>query len=597
MSTQTRQRVSLLDLGRGALGIVPDLPLLAREAPGLLFRKPTAKNSIGLVFQNAAARHPQRPFLRGEGPGGEVRTVTYGEANAIVNRYAHVLTSLGVERGDVVGVMARNGIDNLLLQLATVKLGAIAGLLNYHQRGDVLAHSLGILSARALVVEESCAEGLATAGGAAQQQHVMTFAELAEAAGTADDSDPASCAQTVAHEKAFYIFTSGTTGLPKASVMSHYRWLKSYSGLGALGVRLKPGDTMYCPLPLYHNNAVTVALSSVLVSGASMAIAPKFTASRFWDECIRYDATAFVYIGELCRYLLAQPAKRVDGEHGIRVIVGNGLRADIWAQFQQRFGIGRIAEFYGASECNIAFINAYNVDQTAGTCPLPYAVVAYDTETGVATRDTGGRLRKVKRGEVGLLIAKVTARTPFDGYTDEAATEAKLLRDGFKDGDVWFNTGDLVRHQGLTHVAFVDRLGDTFRWKGENVATTEVESALAELPGIAETTVYGVAVPGTDGKAGMAAVVLVEGSSVDGSGWAAALGSSLPPYAVPLFLRITDSLEHTSTFKSRKVELRDAGFEHAGDDPVFVLTDAERGYVPYYEGYAANVAAGSYPRL
>ena len=597
MSPQTRQRVNLFDLSRGALGILPDLPLLAKEAPGLLFRKPSATNSLGLIFQNAAARHPERTFLKGEGDDGTVRSVSYGEANAIVNRYAHVLESRGVQRGEVVGVMAHNGIDNLLVVLAAVKLGAIAGLLNYNQRSDVLAHSLGILDSRVVVVEDSCTEGFATAGDAATAQQLLTFTELQEAAESAPADNPPVCAQIVAHEKAFYIFTSGTTGMPKASVMSHFRWLKSYSGLGALGVRLKANDTMYVPLPLYHNNAVTVALSAVLVSGASMAIAPKFTASRFWDECIRYDATAFVYIGELCRYLLAQPAKPVDREHSVRVIVGNGLRPDIWADFQERFGISRIAEFYGASECNIAFINAYNVDQTAGTCPLPYKVVAYDTETGVATRNAKGRLSRVKRGEVGLLLAKVTDRTPFDGYTDADATEAKLLRDGFKDGDVWYNTGDLVRDQGFTHVAFVDRLGDTFRWKGENVATTEVEAAFDELLAVEETTVYGVAVPGTDGKAGMASVVLKDGESVDGGAWFAQLAKALPSYAMPLFIRVTDSLEHTSTFKSRKVELRKQAFTDAGEDEVFVLTDRERGYVPMYAEYPDDVAAGTYPRV
>lgn len=597
MSPQTRQRVSLLDLGKGALGILPDLPLLAKEAPGLLLRKPTAKNSLGLIFQNNAARHPDRDFVKGEGDDGNVRTLTYGEANSIVNRYAHVLQVQGVQRGDVVGLMAHNGIDNLLVMLATVKLGAVAGLLNYNQRSDVLAHSLGVLGARVVVVEDSCTEGFATAGDAADAQQMLTFSELADAATAQSDDNPAACAQTVAHEKAFYIFTSGTTGMPKASVMSHFRWLKSYSGLGALGVRLKSSDTMYCALPLYHNNAVTVALSSVLVSGASMAIAPKFSASKFWDDCIRYDATAFVYIGELCRYLLAQPAKPIDRQHKVRVIVGNGLRPDIWADFQSRFGIARIAEFYGASECNIAFINAYNLDQTAGTCPLPYSVVAYDVETGAATRDGKGRLSKVKKGEVGLLLAKVTNRAPFDGYTDDDATEAKLLRNGFKDGDVWFNTGDLVRDQGFTHVAFVDRLGDTFRWKGENVATTEVEGAVSEFPCVDDVTVYGVEVPGTDGKAGMAAVVLHEGQEFDGPGLAASLASSLPVYALPLFVRVTDSLEHTSTFKSRKIELRNQGFRKAGDDAVYVLTDQVGGYVPLYDGYADDVISGKYPRV
>ncbi|TWE10158.1 long-chain-acyl-CoA synthetase [Rudaeicoccus suwonensis] len=596
MTAQTRQRVSLLDVGKGLAGLAPDLALLAKEGPGLLLRRPSSANSLGLVFQKAAGRHPERVFLKGEGTDGP-RTITYGAANETVNRYAAVLESHGVTRGDVVGLMAHNGIENILIMLATVKLGAVAGLLNYNQRSDVLAHSLGILDARVVVIEDDGQEALATAGEIADAQTVLTFSELAEQAKTASAANPLATAKTVGSERAFYIFTSGTTGMPKASVMSHYRWLKSYSGLGALGVRLKSDDTLYCPLPLYHNNAVTVALSSVLVAGASMAIAPKFSASRFWDECITYDATAFVYIGELCRYLLAQPAKPVDRQHAVRVIVGNGLRADIWAEFQERFGIERIAEFYGASECNIAFINAFNLSQTAGTCPLPYRVVAYDPETGKAARNEKGRLTKVKTGETGLLLAKVTDRAPFDGYTDKAASEAKLLRDGFKDGDCWFDTGDLVRNQGLNHVAFVDRLGDTFRWKGENVATTQVEAAFGHLDDIEDCTVYGVPVPGADGKAGMAAVVLREGADFDGAALAKHLLDTLPTYAVPLFVRTVFSLEHTSTFKSRKVELRDESFDHARDGRIYVLKDSTEGYVPFYEGYAAEVAAAKAPRI
>lgn len=594
MSAQTRQRVGLAEVGKGLAGMVGDLPLLAKEAPALLLRRPTSAVSIGLVFQNLAERRSERPFVKGDGPQGQVRTLTYGQANALVNQYARVLQGQGVRRGDVVGLLSRNAIDHLLVTLAIVKLGATAGLLNYNQQGEVLQHSLGILQADVLVVQDECVDVLATAPGAVDKHTVLTFTDLYEAAQAESEQNPPECARVLAKEKAFFIFTSGTTGMPKASVMSHYRWLKSYSGIGALGVRLHPEDTLYCSLPLYHNNAVTVALSSVLVAGASIAIAPKFSASRFWDECIRFDATAFVYIGELCRYLLAQPERPTDRQHRVRVIVGNGLRPDIWHRFQERFGIERIAEFYGASECNIAFVNAYNLDQTAGTCPLPYKVVAYDPDTGEAIRNAKGKLRKVKPGQVGLLLAKVTDRTPFDGYTDADATEAKLLRGAFRKRDVWFNTGDLVRHQGLTHVAFVDRLGDTFRWKGENVATTEVEAAFDEVSDVEDVTVYGVEVPGTDGRAGMAAVVMSPGAELNGVALAAQLRAALPSYAVPLFVRTIDALEQTSTFKSRKVDLRNEGFR--GAEGVHVLTDVERGYVPAYDGYSDDVAAAKYPR-
>ena len=487
MTVQTRQTVSLLDLAKGAARMAPDLPILIKGAPGLLLRKPKDKKSVGLLLQELAAKQPDRPFLKFEG-----RTETYGEANRIVNRYAAVLTERGVQRGDVVGLLARNELETVLVSLAIVKIGAVAGLLNYNQRGEVLAHSLGVLGAPLVVVGDDCVEDLASAGAAAEQQSSITFSQLRAEAEGKSDADPAVTADIAGSEQAFYIFTSGTTGMPKASIMSHFRWLKSYSGLGGLGVRLRPDDTMYVCLPLYHNNAITVALGAVFAGGASMAIGRKFSASGFWDEIRTYDATAFVYIGELCRYLLAQPAKPTDRDHKVRVIVGNGLRPDVWAEFQERFGIARIAEFYGASECNIAFINAYNVDETAGTCPLPYKVVAYDQETGDPARDANGRLTKVKRGDVGLLLAKVTNRAPFDGYTDDDATEKKLVRNGFKDGDTWFNTGDLGEVDEDGFVRITGRKKDLIVTAGgKNISPGPMEEIIRQDPLISNALVVG----------------------------------------------------------------------------------------------------------
>ncbi|MDQ2852286.1 MAG: long-chain-acyl-CoA synthetase [Actinomycetota bacterium] len=588
MSTTVRQRVSLFDVAKGGLLALPELRHTVTKGPGLTLR-PSAVMSIGSVFQKEAAAHPQRPFLK----SGD-RVISYGDANAQVNRYAYTLIGAGVRRGDVVGLLAVNDIENILILLATVKLGAVAGLLNHHQHGEVLAHSLGILGARVLVVSDDLRDDLASAGDAVASQRVLTMSELRQMSQGASTADPKITAQIIASERAYYIFTSGTTGMPKASVMTHFRWLKSYSGLGALGVRLGGQDTLYCPLPLYHNNSVTVALGAVLHGGAALAVVPKFSASRFWQDCRRFDATSFVYIGELCRYLLAQEPSPDDTRHKVRVIVGNGLRADIWKEFQSRFAITRIAEFYGASECNIAFINALDVDETAGICPLPHKVVVYDDESGQPQRNARGRLQAVRVGQIGLLLAKVTDRQPFDGYTDDNASEAKLIRDGFRTGDCWFNTGDLVRKQGMQHVAFVDRVGDTFRWKGENVATTQVEAALGHAPGVRDCAVYGVAVPGTDGKAGMAAVQMSDGAVFDGSAMAVHLIGALPSYAVPLFIRLVDSLEVTSTFKSRKVQLRTESFDGAGPDEVWVLSVAK--YVPYNDDYPADVASGKAPR-
>jgi fatty-acyl-CoA synthase len=399
-----------------------------------------------------------------------------------------------------------------------------------------------------------------------------------------------------AKDTAFYIFTSGTTGFPKASVMTHRRWLAALAAFGGLGLRLKSSDTLYSCLPLYHNNALTVALSSVINSGATLALGKSFSASKFWDEVIAGDATAFIYIGEICRYLLNQPPKPTDRAHKVRLIAGNGLRPEIWDEFTKRFGIARVCEFYASSEGNAAFINIFNVPQTTGISPTPLAYVEYDPDTGAPLRDENGRVRRVPAGEPGLLISPVNRLQPFDGYTDQESSEKKLVRNAFREGDCWFNSGDVMSPQGMGHAAFVDRLGDTFRWKGENVATTQVEAALASDESVEECTVFGVEIPRTGGRAGMAAVKLRDGTGFDGKSLARAVYDELPAYALPLFVRVVKTLEHTTTFKSRKVELREQAYGPDVKDPLYVLAGRDEGYVPYYDEYPEEVAAGKRPQ-
>ncbi|BBX91215.1 long-chain-acyl-CoA synthetase [Mycolicibacterium boenickei] len=585
----TRSSVGLLDLASQVPGLLMDAPVIARGVLTGMMARPTAKTSIGKVFQERAAQYSDRVFLK----FGDER-ITYREANETVNRYAAVLAAKGVGHGDVVGVMLRNSPDAVLLMLAIVKCGAVAGMLNYHQRGKVLAHSFGLLDAAAVVAESDLIEHVTECG--AEVNGLITVEELRRLASTAPTTNPASTSAVLAKDKAFYIFTSGTTGMPKASVMTHYRWLRALAGFGGLGLRLHSDDTLYCCLPLYHNNALTVSVGSALNSGAALALGKSFSASRFWDDVIAYDATAFVYIGEICGYLLNQPPKPTDRAHKVRVIVGNGLRPAIWDEFTQRFGIPRVCEFYAASEGNTAFVNVFNVSKSTGICPSPVAFVEYDADSGEPARGADGRLRKVKRGEPGLMLSKISALQPFDGYTDPSASEKKLVRNAFKEGDVWFNTGDLMRSQGLGHAAFADRLGDTFRWKGENVATTEVEAALAGNPAVDECTVFGVEVPGAGGRAGMAAVQLKADHEFDGKAIADAFYSHLPSYAVPLFVRVVTELAHTSTFKSQKVELRKQGYGSDIKDPLYVLAGRDEGYVPFYPEYPEEVTAGKRPK-
>jgi fatty-acyl-CoA synthase len=588
----TRSSVGLLDIAPRLPGLLMDAPIILRGVITGFGARPTAKTSIGKVFQDRAARYADKVFIKF---GDE--QLTYREANETVNRYAAVLAARGVGHGDVVGVMLRNSPQSVLLMLAVVKCGAVAGMLNHHQRGKVLAHSIGLLGARAVVSETDLIEPIGESG--ADTTGLMTVDQLEQLAATAPTTNPATTAAVLAKDKAFYIFTSGTTGMPKASVMTHYRWLRALAGFGGLGMRLTTDDTLYCCLPLYHNNALTVALSSVLNSGSTLALGKSFSASKFWDDVIRYDATAFVYIGEICAYLLNQPPKPTDRKHRVRVIAGNGLRPAIWDEFTNRFGIARVCEFYAASEGNTAFLNVFNLDKTTGICPSPIAFVEYDDESGEPKRDRDGRVHKVKPGQPGLLLSKVSSFQPFDGYTDKSATEKKLVRNAFKDGDVWFNTGDLMRSQGFGHAAFTDRLGDTFRWKGENVATTEVEAAVSTDSQVEEATVFGVEVPGAGGRAGMVAIQLKEGGEFDGKALASAAYGHLPAYAVPLFVRVVDTLAHTSTFKSQKVDLRKEGYgagETKVEDPLYVLSGRDEGYVPFYDEYPAEVVDGKRPK-
>lgn len=604
-----------LDLAKGLPSIIADLPTVLRGLAVVRTSRDTDRVSLGRRFQDLARKQPDSPFLRFLGT-----EVSYGEANRRANRIAEVLRAHGVVRGDTVGICMANRSEVLLSILGAVKVGASVGLLNHHQQGGVLDHSQKILESKVVLVGAECAETAAsvprenwvgeliavgsdidlpnrgyTAGSRPAELAGLPWLEdeLADLAPGVGAQNPPEADATVGTETAYYVFTSGTTGLPKASAMTHYRWNRALAGFGLSGVRLGSDDVLLCPLPMYHNNALTVGLGCVLASGACLAVEEHFSASRFWDQARAAGATSAIYIGEICRYLLNQEPGPGDRDHSVRVMTGNGLRPEIWDEFRERFGIDRVCEFYAASECNIAFVNAFNVPRTTGYCPMDFAIVDYDGDTGAPLRDADGRLQRVGKGGVGLLLSGISKAQPFDGYTDAEATEKKIVRDAFADGDAWFVSGDLMLDQGLSHASFVDRLGDTFRWKGENVATTEVEGAVGARDEVDQAVVYGVPIPGADGKAGMAAVRLHDSAEFDGAGLAEHLRRALPSYAVPVFVRLSTELEQTSTYKSRKNELREQAFDTSQfDEPLYVLT-SDRGYVRYYDGAENGVVAGN----
>ena len=560
--------------------VVKKLPSVIEGLKYLRKTDQEEKLSIGSYIERNAEEYPHFPAVLYEN-----QSFSHSTFNAWVNRYANYLASEGIRKGDVVVVLLENRPEVLVSVGALAKLGAVASLINTNQRREALIHSIELSHPRAYIVGEELYPAFSEVLGDIPRENAPLFflpdtgkmavpddfTDLNAVSDRASSDNPLTTGRVKMKDPCFYIFTSGTTGLPKASIMTHFRWVKASAGFGFCALRLKPGEAIYTALPLYHNNALTVAWSSASAGGAAIALRRKFSVSQFWNDTRKFNAVAVCYIGELCRYLLNQPRLPDDAHNPVRRIVGNGLRPDVWMEFKERFDIPEVYEFYGASEGNIAFINLFNLNCTIGFCPLPYAIVKYDIDKDEPLRDSDGHFIKVGKGETGLLLGQVTKKTPFDGYTSKEASEKKLFRDVFEQGDLWFNSGDLLKDMGFRHAQFVDRLGDTFRWKGENVSTTEVDEVANGFYQAEEATTYGVEIPGTDGRAGMISLVLnVALKDFDAKALSASLQSSLPAYALPIFIRLRSELEVTGTFKHRKVDLKEQGFDvNQLKDPVY----------------------------
>ena len=529
----------------------------------------------------------------------EDRQISWSELNRKANQMAHYFRSRGVTFGDKIALNIENRPELLFATMGCLKIGAVAGMVNTGQTNEALAHSLRLIEPRLIIVGTECLANMETVADMIDEQYsdkLLYIADgdkatapshyqdlMAAMAGQAEDNILPEQALTLGTPM-FYIFTSGTTGLPKASITTHMKVFRAGTQFGVNVMSLKPEDTYYCALPLYHSNALTVGFGSCLSSGATLALRRKFSASQFWQDCIKYEATAAIYIGELLRYLLAQPVRESDKAHHVTRVLGNGLRPDIWMEFKNRFGIGRVHEFYGASEGNTGFVNIFNFDKTVGWSPQygkAWDVVQYDVDEDQPVRGDDAFMKRMKVGDNGLLIAQITEQNPFDGYTDAQASEKKILRDVFEKGDAWFNTGDLVVLQKHGHIQFGDRIGETFRWQGENVATTEVESVIMKWPEIEDAVVYGVTVPGRDGRCGMLYLTQKEEGKLDLNGLAAHMRDKLPSYAVPRFIRIGQKVDVTGTFKFQKTKLKNAAYKiDEVDDPLYVLARDADGVEP-----------------
>jgi acyl-CoA synthetase (AMP-forming)/AMP-acid ligase II len=568
---------------------------------GLLLFRPESHDTIAVQLQRHAAKQSERLFLT----FGE-RRYSYGQANALVNQHAAAYRAIGIGHGDVVALVMENRPEFLWHVFGLHKLGAIASLINTNLQGEPLAHAVRICAPKHIVVGSEIWSRFAPvidAIGSGTREMLDVDLDMDEPAhadaslwsvrlaGRSTD-DPSELVATLDSQAAF-IYTSGTTGLPKAAIVKHERFYRAGRVWAFAGFQLRDGDVLYNCLPLYHSNALMLATSSVITSGTCMALARKFSRSKFWQDVRRTNATSFIYIGELLRYLLNNPPSKDDRNHRVRSVSGNGLRPEIWREFQRRFGIARIAEFYGATEGNSITINALNVFGSVGPLLPGMALVQWDEQQQDFVRDSRGKLQKVHGNEPGILLGKIQRRARFEGYHDKAASEQKILRDVFRPGDAWFNTGDLLRRDAFAHLYFVDRVGDTFRWKGENVATSEVQGHILKWSDAEEASVYGVTIPGTEGRAGMAAIVLRNGHGFDPNAFREHVIHGLPAYARPLFVRVQKELKKTSTFKLQKTDLQREGYDPTHvQDPLFFLDPKSTNYVPLTQELHREIADG-----
>ena len=595
---------------RNVLSTLADVPTLLALKKGLVPRPMEEKDCLGAVLERNVEQFGPHTAVVCEG-----RTLTWAELNAMANRYAHTLKAAGLQRGDTVSIMLENRLEFLPLMFATNKLGITAGFINTNLRERPLAHCITVTESKKCIFGAEMQDAIEAVKGELQLNEGADYyvvpdgetplanwaIDLADASAGQPEANPEETNDINLGQTAMYIFTSGTTGLPKAAILSNRRFLMSAALAGKAGFRTTPSDRIYVCLPLYHGTALLVGVGAALTTGASMYLRRRFSASAFLSEIREHNCTCFVYVGEVCRYLINTPAKADDADTPLTTAMGNGLRPDVWLDFKKRFGLKRITEFYGASEGNVAFANLMNKDCTIGMTSSKIALVRYDVDADEIVRDDDGRCIEVPEGEPGLLLGHINPHAVFEGYTDPEATEKKVVRDVLEEGDAWFNTGDLIREVdvgfslGYPHYQFVDRTGDTFRWKSENVSTNEVGEIVNGFTGIDFCNVYGVEVPGADGRAGMAAIRLSDGvTELDLDGFTAYVQRELPAFARPVFVRIQTELDLTGTFKMVKGDLKREGYDvNAIADPVYVMKPGGQSYEALDAEYLETIRSGN----
>ena len=545
------------------LGIYEDLSYYILGLPRFLFVwKDNKKLSLLNFFDNNVKKRPNDIAFIFEGD-----EITWKEADEQTNKYAGFLKSQNINKGDCFAILMDNSPDFLMLLLASFRVGSLAALINTTVSGEGLKHVIGISDVKLITAGASHLEKLSSALGDSDLKNIPIFGmeDNEKIPDQVEDIKKLSKQfstfipyQPIMKDVAAYIFTSGTTGLPKAALVDHAKLVKGSFAGHFLCFNFNKNDRLYMTLPLYHSTGLILGWAASLRSGCPNVIKSKFSASDFWNDVKKYNVNKFIYVGELCRYLMNLPPSEGDKDNPITQISGNGLRPDIWESFQKRFNINKIVEIYGATEAVGMTINSFGRSGMIGRKRSDSTIIHCNKDDGSPILNDEGFCTKVSEGETGLYIQKISSSAKFQGYLDAQASNKKILQNVFKTGDQYFNTGDLITLHDNNWLSFADRVGDTYRWKSENVSTMEVAAILNNASGVMDCNVYGVQVDSAEGKAGMAAMNVSDEFSF--ISFIEHVNKNLNTFQKPYFLRLTKEMQTTGTFKHQKEDLKKQGF-------------------------------------
>ena len=580
------------------------VPLLRYKWPD-----PDDNASLAHSFEQSVEKYKNKDFIFFED-----QTWTYSEINNTANILAHKLIEDGISHGDKVILFMENRPSYVSTILALNKIGAIGVLINTSLKGEPLIHCINSSDSKKCIFGAELSEpleGVLSSINITAKSDIYWVQDLpngncpewaTDINKILDLSKTDNLSETnnvTAKDIAFYIFTSGTTGVPKAALFPNVKIVASSTNITRGGYRMNSEDCLYNCLPLYHSTGMMLGLCACIHVGASTFIKRKFSASSFWKEVKKYNTTAFIYVGELCRYLSLQDPVDEEKDNPITKMVGNGLRPDLWDCFRNRFCVERICEIYGASEGNGFFMNLLNKDQTIGMTNNKIELLEYDIGENKLKKDIDGNFIRVKENQPGLALVEIGPNAIFNGYTDKKASDEKIFRNVFNDGDSWFNTGDILKTMdvgfalGRKHYQFVDRVGDTFRWKSENVSTNEVAEILNLFNQVNMANVYGVKIPKSEGRAGMVAFNC-ELKEFKWSDFSKFVAEKLPKYAQPIFIRIIKELETTGTFKLKKNDLREEAYhlDEIKGDQIYIKKPGNSSYEVLDRSYYDIIMSG-----